>query len=286
MLTDFILVVIIRHFVKMKDKKVYLLFLFVLIVAIVYISYLPTTFHLVHYGTWLFVAILILFISYALYLFIQACIKDPQRYWYISIFVIIVFLSAAKTYYIILTYSLYSLPMSMTLRLPLLIAVALSIYLFDLRNVKFERDSLLAALVRKTKQVQRLERLVKINQKPKPQEVILKIKEYLDANFNESYDRAMLAKKFSINEDYMCQLFKKVTTMNIAQYINMKRIEMAKQLLSETESKVIDIAFHVGFDNLTYFYRTFKQFTGVTPNEYRARVKTIAIKADVDDEAL
>ncbi|HNW29807.1 MAG TPA: helix-turn-helix domain-containing protein [Spirochaetota bacterium] len=47
----------------------------------------------------------------------------------------------------------------------------------------------------------------------------------------------------------------------------MKRIEAAKQLLKETDSKVIDIAFHVGFDNLTYCYRHFKKHTGYSPIE-------------------
>lgn len=286
MVTDFFLVVTLGEFFRIKNKKVNIFFLIILIVVTAIICYMPSTFSLVHHGMRLLVTVLILYISYSLYLFIKAFIKDPRRYWYVNIIAIVVLFSAVKTYYIIITQSLYELPMSMMLRLPLLVATALVVYLFDIKNIKFERDSLLTALIHRTKQVQRLERLFKSNQKPGPREVIVNVKEYLDTHFNEPYNRAMLAKKFCIHEDYMCQLFKKVTHMSIAQYINMKRIEMAKQLLVDTESKVIDIAFHVGFDNLTYFYRSFKQFTGQTPVEYRKSLDTIkTINYNIEDEA-
>lgn len=122
--------------------------------------------------------------------------------------------------------------------------------------------------MKKSKQLQRAKKdLARTDVKPEPRDIIHDLIEYLDNNFNETYDRVTLAERFGLNEDYMGQLFKKVTNTNIANYINMKRIEVAKQLLKETDSKVIDIAFHVGFDNLTYFYRHFKKHTGYSPIE-------------------
>jgi len=89
-------------------------------------------------------------------------------------------------------------------------------------------------------------------------------------NFSEKYDRIELSKKFGLNEDYMGQIFKKATGTNISNYINTNRINAAKELLTDTSAKIIDIAYHVGFDNLTHFHRQFKIQTGCTPNEYRA----------------
>ena len=113
------------------------------------------------------------------------------------------------------------------------------------------------------------QRLPKQETKPEPRDAVHALIEHLDGNFSETYDRLALARRFNMNEDYMVKLFKKVTGTNIANYINTRRIEAARQLLEETDSRVIDIAFHVGFDNLTYFYRHFKKQTGYSPIEYR-----------------
>ena len=85
-------------------------------------------------------------------------------------------------------------------------------------------------------------------------------------------DRRALAQRFDINEDYIGQLFKKATGTNISNYINMRRIERAKKLLIETDSKIIDIGYHVGFETLVHFHRQFKKSTAMTPQEYRKNV--------------
>jgi YesN/AraC family two-component response regulator len=53
------------------------------------------------------------------------------------------------------------------------------------------------------------------------------------------------------------------------EYINIIRIKEAKILLKETDSKIIEIAYKVGFNNVTYFNLIFKKITGQTPFEFR-----------------
>jgi YesN/AraC family two-component response regulator len=53
--------------------------------------------------------------------------------------------------------------------------------------------------------------------------------------------------------------------------INETRIIKAQHLLIETENSVADIAEKTGFTNSSYFYRMFKKFNGVTPNDYRRK---------------
>ena len=52
-------------------------------------------------------------------------------------------------------------------------------------------------------------------------------------------------------------------------YINNKRISKAVFLLLNTERKIIDIAYTVGYRNLNFFNKKFREITGNTPGEYR-----------------
>ncbi len=53
------------------------------------------------------------------------------------------------------------------------------------------------------------------------------------------------------------------------EYADARRLEAAKRLLSQTDTKIIDIAFSVGFSSLSAFNRFFKLHTGQTPSAYR-----------------
>ena len=72
---------------------------------------------------------------------------------------------------------------------------------------------------------------------------------------------------------YLGRLFKKETGMCIGDYINLRRLEIAKELLASTDDKIISISSSVGFNNVTYFNRLFKKQTGLTPLQYRSKKK-------------
>jgi transcriptional regulator GlxA family with amidase domain len=57
------------------------------------------------------------------------------------------------------------------------------------------------------------------------------------------------------------------------QYLLEVRIARAKTLLKDTEHEIISICFEVGFENVSTFYRSFKQSTGLTPHQYRTQNK-------------
>ena len=57
------------------------------------------------------------------------------------------------------------------------------------------------------------------------------------------------------------------------QYCLSIRLQKAETFLSETSDKVIDIAFECGFNNISYFNRTFKAEYGVSPSTYAALKK-------------
>jgi AraC-like DNA-binding protein len=77
-----------------------------------------------------------------------------------------------------------------------------------------------------------------------------------------------MAEKNGIGDAYLCRLFKENFNITIAEFIIAKRVERAKELLTDRDGRVIDIACHSGFNNLSYFHRIFKMLEGITPLEY------------------
>ena len=67
--------------------------------------------------------------------------------------------------------------------------------------------------------------------------------------------------------------FKEQTGYTIVEYKNKKRMEFAANMLRNTDKKVIDIAYELRFESLSYFLRTFKKEFGITPTEYRKNHK-------------
>ena len=64
-------------------------------------------------------------------------------------------------------------------------------------------------------------------------------------------------------------MFKESTGINISEYVNRLRVEMAKTALQFTDKSITDIGYEVGFSDTAYFTRMFKKCIGVTPKEYR-----------------
>lgn len=78
-----------------------------------------------------------------------------------------------------------------------------------------------------------------------------------------------IAKKSSYNSAYFSKLFKDTMGINLVKYINEKRIDAAIKLITETDEPIENIAITVGFNEVNYFYKLFKQYTGCTPLSFR-----------------
>jgi len=99
--------------------------------------------------------------------------------------------------------------------------------------------------------------------------VISKICEYIDANLSEDLSLVKLAQVHYFNSSYLSRLFKQECGINISEYIEQRRVLLAKQLLSDPEQKIRDISLKVGYEAAHSFTRFFKKATGMTPQEYR-----------------
>ena len=79
-----------------------------------------------------------------------------------------------------------------------------------------------------------------------------------------------VAAHLDISEYYICKLFRNYTNFTFTEFLNICRVEHAKNLL-KSEYKVKEIAHEVGFQSSTYFGRVFRLYTTMTPREYRSR---------------
>ncbi len=244
-----------------------------LLIPITFITiFSDTTSSLIIYGGTATIAYITMCILLSALLIFLAVKKDPRRYWYFLVLAVLIPVSVIRNSYYLVTSQYHEFPLIVFFHVPVVFAVIILFQIYDLQKQKNEKETLYTALSKKTRKYEKLiESIQKTDAKPEPRDIIHDVIEHLKSNYSEKYNRHELARRFNLNEDYMGQIFKKTTGMNISTYVNKIRIDAALGLLTETEAKIIDIAYHIGFDNLTHFHRIFKNQTGMTPNEYRQR---------------
>ena len=93
--------------------------------------------------------------------------------------------------------------------------------------------------------------------------------EYIQEHLSENISTAVLAEKSGYSAGYLSRVFKQEQGMSIHEYITQTRIDMAKELLRNTNLRVYEIASSCGYDNTTYFIKIFKNATGQTPQEFK-----------------
>ena len=102
---------------------------------------------------------------------------------------------------------------------------------------------------------------------------IIKLKKALTF-IHENYDKPIslidITKPTELSTKYFCMFFKKMTNKTPIDYLNIYRVEMATKKLINTDLSVTEIAFSCGFNDLSYFIKTFKKIMGVTPRKYEA----------------
>lgn len=79
-----------------------------------------------------------------------------------------------------------------------------------------------------------------------------------------------LAELCSVTKYHFCRLFKEETGLTAIQYVNAYRISIAETMLKSTDDNIEDIAYACGFDDVSYFYRCFKNLKGVSPKKARS----------------
>lgn len=95
------------------------------------------------------------------------------------------------------------------------------------------------------------------------------VRAYIKEHLGEDLSREALASMVYLTPDYLSHLFKKEVNMSLTNYVISERIKESKRLLANTNLSIQDIAIQCGFQNISYFSRQFRSFTGMTPREFR-----------------
>jgi transcriptional regulator GlxA family with amidase domain len=100
---------------------------------------------------------------------------------------------------------------------------------------------------------------------------LLRAKDCMDARSHEEWPVVRLSKVSAVSVAHFARAFKDAFGLPPHRYLLTRRIERATALLRDTDLPITDIAFQTGWGSLGTFGRTFRDITGETPGELRAR---------------
>jgi AraC-like DNA-binding protein len=98
---------------------------------------------------------------------------------------------------------------------------------------------------------------------------IWKARIFIRTHSDEKLSLPTIAKSVHISANYLSEKFREVTGENLVRCIARTRVEKACDLLHNTDLRISEIAFAVGFQSLSQFNRAFKKLSGKSPTEYR-----------------
>ena len=97
---------------------------------------------------------------------------------------------------------------------------------------------------------------------------------YIENHLSEQIHLSQAARDIGCSSAYLSTVFKKEIGQNFIEYVNMRKVEMAKEML-EQGKKVYEVSDTLGFENSTYFSKVFKKYTGFSPDSYKKQMESI-----------
>ena len=97
------------------------------------------------------------------------------------------------------------------------------------------------------------------------------IKQYIANNYGSELSLEILASHVYLTPRYLSYIFIQETGFGINKYIKTFRMQKAKELLENTNMKIASICEQVGYNNVSYFCQSFREFCGKSPEKYRKK---------------
>ena len=104
------------------------------------------------------------------------------------------------------------------------------------------------------------------------QEILLGVYRYIEEHYREG-SLSELAEELHYDFYTLSRMIRRLTGKNYTELVQNKRITQAAYLLETTGLSVADIGERVGYENMSYFHRIFKERYGISPKKYRVEKK-------------
>lgn len=98
------------------------------------------------------------------------------------------------------------------------------------------------------------------------------VEQYIIDNIKEEIDLEKTAAKFNLSSYYFSRTFKEVLGYNYSDYVNIVRINKAKEFLLNKSKSIKEVCFLVGYSDPNYFSKVFKKYEGISPTEFKQNI--------------
>ncbi len=102
---------------------------------------------------------------------------------------------------------------------------------------------------------------------PGPPQYIRKALAFIDKNYQQQITLEMVAKEIAMSKFHFSRLFKQQMGMSFKRYLNRKRIEISKVLITRENLNVTEACYAVGFNDASYFAKVFRDVEGRSPSK-------------------
>ncbi len=94
---------------------------------------------------------------------------------------------------------------------------------------------------------------------------IIKILKYIEAHLSENMTLDDISKHINLTKEYTSNLFKKELGTTVIDYVNRRKMMVAKNLIDSGEVRLTEVASRLGFENYSYFSKLFKKYYDTSP---------------------
>ncbi len=95
----------------------------------------------------------------------------------------------------------------------------------------------------------------------------------IETEYSSTITLPELAQVCGMSPKYFCRFFKEMTHKTPIDYLNNYRVKIACEMLRQNQESITEIALSCGFNDLSYFIKTFKRYKGVSPKNYQKQMQ-------------
>lgn len=116
--------------------------------------------------------------------------------------------------------------------------------------------------------IDRLEKVFGLNPQMAHREIEI-VKRYIYDHYDQEISIDQLGELVFMAPSYLSAVFKKETGQNLSKFIKAYRMEIAKEMLETSMTKIVDISVLCGYQNVSYFCSSFREYFGMSPQKFR-----------------